>query len=146
MRVGEWMRREVLVITPDDSLRDAEQVMAYHHVRHVPVVLRGTLVGLVTDRDLEAARPSLTTNRSSDELRHQLAHIRVAGVMRREVVTVAPRTLLVEAARLMRDQRVTALPVLDGGKLVGLLTVTDLLRALELLLDREQPALAPSIA
>lgn len=107
---------------------------------------RGKHARLLSARDLDAARPSLATTFSVDELSCKWAHIPVAEVMGRELITVAPRTSVVEAARVMRDQKVDTLPGLDDGKLVGILTVIDLIRVLEIVLDKKQEALRALVA
>jgi CBS domain-containing protein len=100
------------------------------------LVLRGNqLVGLLTDRELDAARPSPATSLTVGEIRAALARARAEEVMIRDVVTVAPGTPLAEAARLMRDWQLTALPVLHEGAPVGLLTDATLLGVLGALLE-----------
>jgi acetoin utilization protein AcuB len=115
-------------------------------VRHLPVVQGGRLVGLVTDRDLNAAYPSPATSLSIAEIQAAWGQIPVAAVMRRQVIAVAPRTPLAKAARLMRDHKLEALPVLKGGEVVGIVTVNDLLEALEILVNQAQEGLASTVA
>jgi acetoin utilization protein AcuB len=146
MRVGAWMTSTVITIKPDASLRDAGKLMKGCHVRHLPVVQGGNLVGLVTDRDLNAAYPSPATSLSVAEIQAAWGQIPIAAVMRRQVIAVAPRTPLAEAARLMRDHKLEALLVLKGGEVVGIVTVSALLEALEILVNQAQEGLASTVA
>jgi CBS domain-containing protein len=140
------MAPKVTTIKPDANLRDAERLMADCHVRHLPVVYRGKLVGLGTAGDLQAARLSPATTLSIEEIQAAWEQIPVAAVMMRRAVAVAPRTPLAEAARLMRDHKVEALSVLKGAEVVGIVTVTDLLEALEILLNQAREGLASTVA
>lgn len=122
------MTRDVVIAPPWLSLADAWKVLSREKIRHLPVVERGELVGIVSDRDLllaasgTAAHPSFPAET-------------VAEAMTTHPVTCAPETSIAEAASLMIDKKIDALPVVTGGShLVGLVTSTDLLM---LLLERE---------
>jgi acetoin utilization protein AcuB len=130
MRVRDHMLIPVLMIGPEASLSDAAHLMARNRVRHLAVVWGGRLVGLLTERDLDAARPSPATSLTVTEIAGHLEQIRVDEVMRREVPTVAPGAGLAEAARVMRDFQLSAVPVLRDEALVGLLTEASVLGAL----------------
>lgn len=134
MRVSERMRREVVTVEPHVPLQEASDLMTRHGIRHLPVVKDGRLVGIVTDRDLRRAWPSNATSLEIREVYHRLATAPVQEAMTSGVLTVSPRTPLAEAARLMRDRRIGALPVLDGSELVGILTESDLVETLLALL------------
>jgi acetoin utilization protein AcuB len=126
MRVDERMRGPV-AIDPDGSLLRAEQVMASHGLRHLPVARGSALIGLVDEVVLAAAWPSPATTLSTGEVAGRLATIPVTRVMRRDPLTVAPSTPLEEAARLMSEHDLSVLPVVRRGTLVGLLVDRDLL-------------------
>ena len=105
--------------------------MRRHRIDHLPVVERGALVGIVTATDLDAAAPSAATTLTVREVRDRLSRIPVSQAMTRDVIAVAPETPLAEAARLMRDRDLGALPVVRGDEVVGILTVSDLLAELQ---------------
>lgn len=115
--VETWMRRPVITILPQATAAGALGLMRRGKFRHLPVVdARGKLVGVVSDRDLGRSASS------------------VGEVMTRDVVTVQPSTDIRQAARLMRERKIGCLPVVEDGRLVGILTEADVLCALEELL------------
>ena len=131
MKVSELMNRSVVTIGPSDTCRDAVGRMHGARVRHLPVVdAKGELIGVVTDRDL---RHHLFDARVLKEIGTiavdtLLKAVRVGDVMSSPVVSVGAGDELVEAARLMLEDKVGSLPVVDGGQVVGIITETDLLR------------------
>lgn len=129
--VDAWMSSDVCTADPDMPLFDALDACKDEHVRHLPVVEGGKLVGMISDRDL---RSGLGQEIASDmvaqgEGRLELAQTSVAALMATEVVTVAPRSSLKEAANLMLEHGFSALPVVEDGVLAGILTQTDILRS-----------------
>lgn len=129
MYVRDKMSRNVITITPDQSLRMARERMRKHGIRRLPVVKDGQLVGMVTDRDVRQAWASPATSLSTHELLYLLDRVTVQEVMTPKVLTVTPDTPLVEAARLLHDHKIGGLPVVDGRALVGIITEMDLLEA-----------------
>jgi len=128
MYVDRIMAREVLQVAEDTRLTQLAALMRDHHIRHLPVVREGHLVGLVTSHDLERVSPSAITTLSVGEANYLLGKLTAAKVMRAKVITCVPDTLVEEAARLLRQEQIGCLPVVDvGGKLVGILTHEDLL-------------------
>jgi CBS-domain-containing membrane protein len=104
--------------------------MAKQRIRHLPVTAPGgELLGIVTDRDVRLSLPSQATSLSVWELNHLLSKLTVEEVMTRTVITVGPDRPARDAAQLMVDHQIGALPVEDGGRLVGIVTETDMLRA-----------------
>jgi len=140
MLVGERMTRRPITITPDTPIEDALKLMKDERIRRLPVVdKKGRLVGIVTDKDLLYASPSPVTSLSIYELHYLLSKLTVQEVMTKEVITVTEDTPLEEAARLMADNKIGGLPVMRDGKLVGIITETDLFKIfLELLGARER--------
>lgn len=128
--VSSWMIANPRTVTPDTPLMEADWIMQENDYRHLPVVEGGRLVGIVTDRDLRQASPSPATSLSVYEISYLLAKLTVDQVMSTPVRTVHPDDSVLEAASLMLEARISALPVVDEGDLVGILTTTDLLRAL----------------
>lgn len=130
MNVSQWMTKSVMTIKPKDSLRHARERLAKYRINQLPVVIDDKLVGIVTDRDVRDAYPSslrLFYGKDIDEFGD--SHT-VEEVMTYNVVAISPRTLLREAAQRLRRQRFGALPVVENGKLVGIITRSDLLDAL----------------
>ncbi|HEY8368054.1 MAG TPA: CBS domain-containing protein [Thermodesulfobacteriota bacterium] len=129
MRVAQWMSRAPVTVTPDTPVSEAKQVMERQRIRHLPVVERDRLVGIVTDRDIRLNLPSPATSLSIWEINYLLARLTVGEVMTKQPITIEPDREATEAARLMLEHRIGALPVVENGALVGIVTETDLLRA-----------------
>jgi acetoin utilization protein AcuB len=130
MNVSQWMTKSLITIKPHDTLRQARERMAKHRINQLPVVVNDKLVGIVTDRDLRDAYPSsLRPFRGKDIDEFGDSHL-VEEVMTYSVVTVSPQTSLRDAALQLRQQRFGALPVVENGKLVGIITRSDLLDAM----------------
>ena len=134
--VRRFMREPVVTIGADTSVREATALMRERGIRHLPVLdARERLVGIVTDRDLRQVLLDAALGRVADDP-ERLGDLRVREVMTWGVVTVTPSTDLREAARVMREQRLGALPVVDAGaRVVGILTERDLLDVLQALLS-----------
>jgi CBS domain-containing membrane protein len=127
--VSDAMTGRVYTVEPDDPLSLAWEVMRERGVRHVPVLdAEGDLVGLVTHRDL--LRASLVEQNDLPRVieRALLERTRVADVMVQNVETVSPDDELPDAARLMLEQKFGCLPVVEGRRLVGILTESDFVR------------------
>ena len=131
MLVKELMSRGLVMIGPKESCLDAVVRMQRAHVRHLPVVNQdGSLVGIITDRDLRhhLFTPRVLEAMGSTPLDVLLDGVRVAEIMSTEVVTVAADATLVAAADTLRKHRVGSLPVIEQGRLVGIVTEVDILR------------------
>jgi acetoin utilization protein AcuB len=139
MLVGERMTSDPVVIHDNTPIDEAMKIMRDNKVRRLPVLNnKGTLVGIVSERDLLFASPSPATSLSIYELHYLMSRITVADVMTTEVITVAEDTPLEEAARIMVDNKIGGLPVVSNRELVGIITETDLFKIfLELLGARE---------
>jgi acetoin utilization protein AcuB len=130
MDVSQWMTKSVVTIKPKDTLRHARERLAKYRINQLPVVINDKLVGIVTDRDVRDAYPSslrLFYGKDIDEFGD--SHT-VEEVMTYNVVAISPQTSLREAAQRLRRQRFGALPVVENGKLVGIITRSDLLDAM----------------
>ena len=135
MAVRDWMSRRVATVRPDARLGEAARLMGARKIRHLPVVEgAGRLVGIVTARDLRQAVFAPAVQEHLESLAGVLDGLVVRDVMTRGVVTVRSATSIRDAARLMHERRVGALPVVDRERLVGVLTETDVLRAFQRLL------------
>jgi acetoin utilization protein AcuB len=130
MRVRDLMSRTPITASSDTSVLDARALMAKERIRHLPVTdSNGELLGIVTDRDIRLTLPSPATTLSVWEMNHLLAKLALGDVMTKSPITVDPDRDAREAAWLMLEHKIGALPVLKDGRLVGILTETDLLRA-----------------
>ena len=129
MRVGEWMTKDPLTIAPKESIVLARTIMRERGIRRLPVVDGERLVGIVTDRDLREAWASDASSLSAHELSYLLEKVPVRDVMTSPALAVRSATPLEEAVGLMREKRIGGLPVVDGDRLVGILTETDVFHA-----------------
>lgn len=130
MRVDEVMQRDVASLESGERLDLAQDIMRLGRVRHMPVLARGKLVGLVSDRDLLAASLSKALDFGAQERRNFLRSVPVDQVMSTALITVRPDADLREAARTMLGRKVGCLLVTDeAGELLGILTESDLVRA-----------------
>jgi len=128
MYVDRMMTREVIKVAPDTKVTHMTGIMRDRHVRHLPVVdEREHLVGLVSQRDLERVSPSPITTLSTGEVNYLLNKVTAEKIMHREVFTCRPDTLVEQAGCIMRDRAVGCLPVVDEGRLVGIVTGVDLI-------------------
>ena len=130
-RVNAWMRSPVHVAHPHDSVAHAREVCERHRVNQLPVVLDGRLVGIVTDRDLRDAFPSVVDEAERPARAHRITEtLRVEDVMTSAPVTVGEDEGIDVAATVMRSKRIGALPVVRNDEVVGIVTRSDLLEAL----------------
>jgi acetoin utilization protein AcuB len=138
--VRERMSRNPVTITGDTPITEALRVMRQRQVRRLPVLdADGKLIGIVSEKDLLYASPSPATSLSIYEMHYMLTQLKVTELMTVEVITVTPDTPLEEAARIMADNKIGGLPVVEGGKLAGIITETDIFKVfLELLGAREE--------
>jgi acetoin utilization protein AcuB len=138
--IEKWMTRRVQVVRPLDSIAHAREIMETQRVNQLPVVVDGRLVGIITDRDLRDAYPSVF-----DSAHHRKAHkgesftepsaIAVEAVMTPHVVVLGPNDSVVEAARRMRQERIGAIPIAEDGHVVGIITRSDILDAFATLME-----------
>lgn len=139
--VADIMTANPTTVTPRNAIRTAINLMREGGFRRLPVVDRGRLVGIITDRDLRRAANSPFVVREQWYDNFILDHIEVGSCMTPNPLTVEPSTSIVEATRLMRNHKIGGLPVVADGQLVGIVTETDLLDFLiELLADEHTPA------
>lgn len=130
MQVRDIMSTAVEVVGRNDDLSQLEELMATKKLRHVPVLDQDELVAIVSQRDLFKAMMSSTMGYGEKAQKAYLHSVRVKEIMTYPVVTVAPDTAVSEAADLMVQKGIGCLPVVEGARLVGVVTKTDLLRCL----------------
>lgn len=127
-RVGDIMKRQIVSVGAGDRLSTVEDIMTLGGVRHMPVVSGGKLVGVVSERDLLRASLSNLDAAGQDDRRAFLHAVAIRTVMSAPPIVIGPRATVKRAARTMADHKIGCLPVVDDlGKLVGLVTETDLL-------------------
>jgi acetoin utilization protein AcuB len=130
MMIRELMTGGLVTVRPETSVQQARDLLAKERIRHLPVTgPGGVLAGIVTDRDIRLNLPSRATSLSAQEITHLLSRLTVGEIMTRSVVTIGPDRPAREGAQLMLDHKVGALPVLDDGHLIGIITETDIVRA-----------------
>lgn len=129
MRIKDWMTPEPITVSRTAPIAQAQDLMLYRRIRHLPVVDDRRLVGIITDRDVRTVLPSPATSFSVGEIRFLLDKLQVGEVMSRSVITVRPDQPIADAVRLMLENKIGSLPVVSDGHLVGIITELDLLRA-----------------
>ena len=140
MLVGRRMRTSLVTVTKEATLAQARELLHSHRIRHLPVVERERLLGILTDRDIRQASPSSAAGISPDRTVAFLAQIPVTEAMVRDVRTVSPYTTLEEAARLMIEHKIGCLPVTEADRLVGIITETDILGVLVDVMGIREPS------
>ena len=136
MNVRECMKGPVIAVTPDTLIDNALDTMREKHVRRLPVVEDGRLVGLVTRKIIKEATPSTPTPLTLWGLHYQLSCMKVRDVMITDVIVVHPDDTIKAVLALSEKHRIGTFPVVDdNGNLVGILTSTDLLHIMAKLLD-----------
>ena len=118
MLVGQIMTRQIVAIAPDKRVGQALKLMQKHQIRHLPVMAHDRMVGWITSRDLREVL-----------LASMLEDIKVGDVMVQAPLTVTSDTEVEEAARLIHEHRIGGMPVMEGDKLVGVITMLDLISA-----------------
>jgi acetoin utilization protein AcuB len=127
MYVGRWMTKTVITLSPMDTVRNAQRVLEEHRIHHLPVVEAERLVGIVSDRDLRKwiLREAIIDDKGT--VSRRTGHIR--EIMTRDVVTMNPGDTIEDALLVLHRRRFGALPVVEGEKLVGIVTKADVLAA-----------------
>lgn len=126
--VRGWMTPDPVVAAPDLSVAEAHRIMTAHKIRRLPVVENGALVGIVTLGDLRGAEPSEATSLSVWEVRTLLDRLTVDRIMSRPVHTIAAGATIGEAAKRMLENKIGGLRVMEGDRLVGIITESDIFR------------------
>lgn len=130
MRVMDRMRRSPVTVSQSDTLHHAIKSLETWRIRHLPVVEGDRLVGIISDRDVKRAAPSPFDLESVEEFITLTSGVTVKEVMAKDVVTISQHAPIEEAAALMCERRIGALPVVHDRRLVGIITETDVLGVL----------------
>jgi acetoin utilization protein AcuB len=127
MIVGRNMRGDLITVKETDTLEKAFELMKRHRIRHIPVIKRKALVGIITERDIRQAMVPMSESKRKKDLYFIPPNVLVKDFMTSELITVEPHTHIEEAARLIYHHKIGGLPVVEKGKLVGIITETDIL-------------------
>jgi len=130
MLVKNWMSKEVITIDVNDSMDRAGNLLKDHNIRTLPVMKKGKLAGVITDRDLKRASASDANTLKRHELSYLLSEIKIAEIMTRDPVTVPPDYTVEETAEVLFENRISGVPVVEMDELVGIITKDDLFRVL----------------
>ncbi|HAA05675.1 MAG TPA: hypothetical protein DCE18_20240, partial [Syntrophobacteraceae bacterium] len=129
MLVKNWMSKDVITVDVDDSMQHAINLMKENSIRLLPVLKKGKLAGVVTDRDLKRASPSDATTLDVHELLYLISKIKVKDVMNKKPVTVPENFTVEEAAEILLNKKISGMPVVnDKGQVVGVITQHDLFK------------------
>lgn len=140
MLVGDRMSRPVITVSPEEPIHDVLVLFKRERIRRAPVVKNGKLIGIVSQTDLLNASPSPVTSLSVWELNYLLSKVTISRVMSKKVRTVEADTPIEEAARIMADNKIGGLPVMNNGRVVGIITETDLFKVFLEMMGARQKA------
>jgi len=130
MPVKDWMSKDLVTIDADTSIMKASRIMKQNEIQHLPVLSKGILTGIVSDRDLKEATPSKATTLDIHEMYHLLDTIKVKSLMPQRLFTITAGDTVEKAAAVMLKRHISALPVVDAlGTLTGIITKGDIFRA-----------------
>jgi len=130
MLVRNWMTKKVITIGVKDSLKDANKLMRENKIRCLPVINNNRLVGIFTDRDLKRSSASGASLLEVHELYYLLDEIKISQVMTRNPVDVRPENTVDEVAQILGQYKISSVPVVEKDKLVGIITQSDVFKAL----------------
>lgn len=130
MLVSDWMSAPVFSVGLEASVSEVVNLMREKKVKHIPVVADGVLKGVISDRDIKQYMPSKGTSLDIFEINYLLAKTKASEIMNAKTLTTTPETPVEEAAMMLYDHNIGCLPVVDGGKLVGIISDRDMYRVL----------------
>ena len=129
--VKDWMTKVVVTASPDTRMLDAHKLMRENKIRRMPVCKKDKVIGIVTKSDVRQAEPSDATTLNVWEINYLLAKLEVKDIMTHDVTTIKEDDTIKDAATMMYQLRIGALPVLgEDGKLAGIITESDIFRVL----------------
>lgn len=128
MRIKDFMTKNPITVDSETLVLDAQKIMRENNIRRLPVVDKGKLVGIVTQHDLLMAAPSPATSLSVHELNYLLAKMKIKEIMKKNPITVSPDTTFEEAFKIGQEKKIGSFPVVENGKLVGIVTESDIVR------------------
>ncbi|BAH45138.1 CBS and ACT domain-containing protein [Brevibacillus brevis] len=137
MRIEEIMRKKMVTIQPSTTIGEALLLLRANRIRHLPVIENDSLVGIVSDRDLRDALPSRLLTHDDDDT---VLHKPVADIMNQQVITAHPLDFIEDAALQLYEHKIGSLPIVEGNRLVGLITESDLFSSLIELFGVNKPS------
>ena len=133
--VKDWMQANPVSVDVSTIVPDALQLLKKYNIRRLPVLENNKLVGMITRGDLREAGPSDATSLSIYELNYLISKLQVSEIMSSAILDISPDATLYDAAKLMLENKIGGLPVIDESKLVGIITESDIFRAFMELLE-----------
>ena len=131
MLVRNWMSKDVITVNVNDPIIDAIKLLKHNKIGRLPVMKKGKMVGIVTDRDVKRASASDAVSLEIHELLYLLSKVKIEGIMSKPPITVPPDYTIEETAEVLLENKISSTPVVDDqGQLVGIITQNDLFRAL----------------
>lgn len=137
MRIADIMRKTVITVNPTTQIGEALLLLRANRIRHLPVIERDILVGIVSDRDLRDALPSRLLTHDDDGT---VLHKPVADIMNKQVITAHPLDFIEDAALQIYEHKIGSLPIVEGNRLVGMITESDLFSSLIELFGVNRPS------
>lgn len=140
MLVRDRMSPDPVTITPQHTIADAFALLRENKIRRLPVVDKGKLVGIMTERDLREISPSPATSLSIFEINYLFSKMTIVKVIKKQkLITIGPDAYLEEAALLMRDNKIGSIPVVEEGRLVGIITESNIFDAFIEIMGLDEP-------
>ncbi len=130
MLVSNWMSKPVITIDANDSMHDAMTLLKENDINMLPVMSKGKLVGIITDRDVKRSSASDATTLEIHELLFLISKIKVKEIMTKDPITVPSDYTIEETAQVLLEKNISGVPVVDGKTVVGTITQTDIFRAM----------------
>lgn len=131
MTVKRMMKKNPITTTAETSIVDVADILKENHIHRLPVLdKKGKLIGVITEKDILHASPSPVSSLSVYEMPYMLSRLKVSNLMTKDVRTIDPDTTVEEAAKIMVDDDLSCLPVIEGEKLVGIVSKSDMFKVL----------------
>ena len=131
MTVKRMMKKNPITTTAETSIVDVADILKENHIHRIPVLdKKGKLIGVITEKDILHASPSPVSSLSVYEMPYMLSRLKVSNLMTKDVRTIDPDTTVEEAAKIMVDDDLSCLPVIEGEKLVGIVSKSDMFKVL----------------
>ena len=131
MTVKRMMKKNPITTTAETSIVDVADILKENHIHRLPVLdKKGKLIGVITEKDILHASPSPVSSLSVYEMPYMLSRLKVSNLMTKDVRTIDPDTTVEEAAKIMVDDDLSCLHVIEGEKLVGIVSKSDMFKVL----------------
>ena len=131
-QINEIMQKQIHTVSPDDRVVHARRKMIDENIARIPVVDNGNLIGMISDTEIMFALASVKRNFSTGHQKHQLDELLVSDIMKKPAIWAETEISIVEAAKIMIDKHIGALPLMQGDTLAGIVTRTDIIRTISI--------------